>query len=403
VASSSVTPAGETPARRYLARDTSLLIAIGVLILLVVFASFMARFYHQTERSRARNWFAAGEAAMQAGHASTAIQDYRTALVYSRENGDTSGANDVYDLHLAEALAAAGRADEARAYLLALLDHRPGDAVVNLDLARLAARGKAVDVAEASRYYNGAIYGVWNDHPVENRREVRIEYAKFLLEHGQVADAQAQLIAMASSLPNTTAADAPLHTQAGELLFETGAYDHALDEFRKALLLDRSSPEAERGAGLASFQMGNYPDAARFLERAAREGRLDDTARRALDLSRDVLTLDPYLPSLPVAERAYRAASDLAIALRRAQGCAQVVGGRTPLPATDVLAQTLAQAQKISTQGTESYLRAHADNISPVMDLAFSLEDAAATRCGQPAGEDLALRLIARSHSGGGQ
>ncbi len=57
---------------------------------------------------------------MKAGNVTAAIQDYRSALVYSRENGDTSSANETYDLHLAEALAASGRVDEARSYFLSL-------------------------------------------------------------------------------------------------------------------------------------------------------------------------------------------------------------------------------------------------------------------------------------------
>ena len=73
---------------------------------------FASNRYHQKRTALALEWYARGEAnllAKDSRRAIRAIDDFRTALVYSPEN-------DLYRLHLAEALMAAGRLDEARTY-----------------------------------------------------------------------------------------------------------------------------------------------------------------------------------------------------------------------------------------------------------------------------------------------
>lgn len=297
-------------------REAVLLMAALVLVILFVFTGLMARFYHQTERSLGRAWSARGDAAMSRGDLKGAIEDYRTALVYSRSNGETSSANDLYTLHLAEALAASSHVEEARAYFLSLAEKEPGNAVVSLELARLAARQN--NVAEASRYYNAAIFGVWNTDPASQRRAARIEFAKFLLQHAQTTEAQAQLIALAAALPGASREDAPLHVQAGQLLLEAGVQTQALAEFRRALVLDRTSPDALRGAGMAAYSLADYRDAANYLERAAHESQLGAGETQFLDISRAVVAHDPFAPDLSVKEQARRAAEDYAIALDKA-------------------------------------------------------------------------------------
>jgi tetratricopeptide (TPR) repeat protein len=392
---------GGKPAAWQVSPETALLISLGVLFIFFTATGFFARFYHQTERSLARHWYSYGQAALAAGLPADAIQDFRTAMVYSRENGDTSGANDVYILHLAEALAAAGQHEEARAYLLALADRTPGNATVNLDLARLAARQN--NVPEASRYYNAAIFGAWDTSPPERRRETRIEYAKFLLDHGEVADAQAQLIAMAAAL----APDPVLHAQAGDLLLQAGENDQALAQYKEALKLDRKELGALRGAGIASFRLGDYRAAAEYFDRANRENELDDEAHRMLETSYDVANLDPFAAGLSVAERGRRTAQDFTVALERLKSCAQSQGAPledSAAESTSPLAQLYAQAGQEGPRATEQALRLHPDDLAPVMSLAFAMETGAVKLCGAPsAAADSALLLIARSHAGANQ
>jgi tetratricopeptide (TPR) repeat protein len=177
-----------TPPARKFARDTSLLIICAILLLLFVATGFAARLYHGEEERLSVRWFGRGQAAMAAGRANEAIQDFRSALAYSRENGENSSQNAEYDLSLARALEAAGRVDEARAYLLGLAERAPASGTVNLELARLAAMQNDVD--GAIRYYTAAIYGVWESDAVERRRAVRAEFKEFLLNHGRQPEDQ---------------------------------------------------------------------------------------------------------------------------------------------------------------------------------------------------------------------
>ncbi|HXN64583.1 MAG TPA: tetratricopeptide repeat protein [Candidatus Acidoferrales bacterium] len=382
-------------------RETVLLLSVGILFLFFTVTGFFSRFYHQTERSLARHWYSYGQTALAAGHSADAIQDFRTAMIYSRENGDTSGANNDYDLHLAEALAEEGRLDEARSYLLALEEQAPGNATVNLELARLAARQN--DVTAASRYYNAAIFGAWDANPTERRRQTRIEYAKFLKDRGAVADAQAQLIAMAAALPP----DPTLHVQAGNLLLDAGENDQAMVQFTQALRLDRAAPGALRGAGVAAYRQGNYKDAARYLVGANRENELAGSDREMLETASAVVSLDPFAEGLSVAERARLAAADFNVALERLKDCAKSkdIDLQNPSPAVpSPLQQLNAQATAELPHATEQQLVAHSDDVTALMNLVFQMEAAADQQCGAaPPGSNAALVLLGRSHSGVGQ
>jgi tetratricopeptide (TPR) repeat protein len=386
-------PEGDPSSNWNLSREAMLLIAAFVLVIMFVFTGLMARFYHQTERSLGRSWSVRGDAAMSRGDLKEAVEDYRTALVYSRSNGETSSANDAYTLHLAEALAGSSHLEEARAYFLSLAEKQPGNAVVNLQLARLAARQN--NVPEASRYYNAAIFGVWDTDPASQRRSARIEFAKFLLQHAQPTEAQAQLIALAAALPGASREDAPLHVQAGQLLLEAGVQAQALAEFRRAILLDRTSLDALRGAGMAAYSIGDYRDAANYLERAERESQLGAGEKQFLETSRAIVAHDPFAPALSSKEQARRTAEDFTIALNKAQACAASLGAS----ASQNLQQAVASAQSQKAQASATYLGAHPDLVPGIMELAFSLEDAA-MQCGPLTGDDLALQLLGRSRAG---
>ena len=126
--------------------------------------------------SLATRWYARGVADLKAARYQPAVSDFRTALLYSRDDYEDQ-------LKLAEALIGEGRSSEASAYLVNLWDRQPEDGVVNLDLARIAVqRGNR---EQALRYYHNAIYATWSgqrNQEVE-RREARLELVAFLLEH----------------------------------------------------------------------------------------------------------------------------------------------------------------------------------------------------------------------------
>src|SRR5580704_7581282 len=93
------------------------------LVMLALTALF-SRLYHKKVHTLADAMFAQGEAderaaqqlagQAQAAHFKLALTDYRNALAYNPTNP-------LFQFHLARALAAAGRDDEARSYLLNLL------------------------------------------------------------------------------------------------------------------------------------------------------------------------------------------------------------------------------------------------------------------------------------------
>jgi len=84
-------------------------------------------------------------------------------------------------IKLAEALASAGRIQEATVYFNALLESQQGSGVINLQLARLAARQG--NQSQAIEDFQKAIYGNWEGDGYVRRREVRFELINYLIAH----------------------------------------------------------------------------------------------------------------------------------------------------------------------------------------------------------------------------
>ena len=128
------------------------------------------------------------------------------------------------------------------------------------------------DDAEARRYYANAIYGIWDGSAQQvqkNQRDTQLEFCRYLIDRGDATAAQSVLLAVAASLPP----DPGLHTQVGGMMLEAGAKNQALEQFQKALELDRRNHAALVGAGLASFALGDDRAVVRYLGQASRERR----------------------------------------------------------------------------------------------------------------------------------
>ena len=106
-------------------REGVLLASFVLLVVQFTVTGFITRMYHAKQNELGQEWFARGSADLKAGKASNALQNLRTALIYSPQN-------DLYQLRLAEASASAGHLNEARAYLVNLWIREPGDGEVNL-------------------------------------------------------------------------------------------------------------------------------------------------------------------------------------------------------------------------------------------------------------------------------
>lgn len=365
------------------------MLSLTILGALFVVTGFAVKAYHARQKALGREWQDRGETALRTAQPERAVVDFRTALVYSRND-------DLDQLRLAEALIASDRVDEARAYLADLREREPESAPVNLQLGRLAARQG--DASEALQYYHSAIYGDWRGaDPGTMRRDARLELYQFLASRGAKSEAQVELMAFAADLP----ADPRLHVQAGNLFLDSRDAQRALEEFQEALRLSRSDPEALAGAGVAEFNLANYVEAQSYLERSMRRKPLIAAAAQALETTRLVLGIDPYASRLTVAERSRRVVRAFSQALVRIQDCGSKRGEVLASPEPQTALQSLyARSLKLRPKMRASVLEQHPDLINSAMDWVNEAEGLATSYCGEPTGLDLALVLAARKHGG---
>jgi tetratricopeptide (TPR) repeat protein len=370
-------------------RETVLFSSLVLLAGLFVFTGVVSRAYHVRAASLPREWSGRGDAALQAGQVKQALEDFRSALVYAPYDR-------ALQLRLAEALIASGENQAARGYLLTLLAQSPNDGKVNLELARVEVREGSI--ADAMRYYQAAIYGVWEDSPFEARRQARTELCKYLIEHKQTQQAEAEIMALVGDVSEE---DTPHLIQVGDLFLRVGNAGRALHEFQLALRNALDNPEALAGAGKAEFELGAYQQAANYLARARKAGNNDPAVAQMLENSWLVLEVDPFLPGLTQAERARRAARAFEEALARIEECAGQHGVTLSNPSGgSPLADIYSRGEAMRKTWSGPNLRQHADQIEPAMNMAFQMESVAEKQCATPQGVNLALLLLGKRHPG---
>lgn len=390
------TPSGHGALARFSAfysRERVLLACIVLLALFFAFTAFIVRQYKRTVHRMADEWYAKGETSLKAGQTEAAVNDYRNALVYKPDDA-------TLEFHLAQALAGAGREDEARSYLLSLLQESPGSGSVNLALARVAVHQK--NVSDAVRYYHNAIYGVWATDPLTMRWEVRRELCQYLLAQGDIQEAQPDLIALTQDVPLRDTARARI---AGDLSLRAGLWNRALAVYRTVLANRRQDPDALAGAGHAAFELGQYAEAINYLNRLPRDKRNAPPVARMRQTAMQVLALDPFGPRLSVSQKARRTTQALAIAEKRLSACAKERGqSLTTTPPTTDLQKLAATRQSSKRTWSELNLTRHPDRIPAAMSFVFDVETTSSKECGAPtASSDQALALIARRTAGTNQ
>ncbi len=395
-ATSPNTVSAESP--RVLSRELVLLLCVLALVLLLALTALLSRMYHKKIHTLADAMFAQGDADEQAattleGQAraaqlKAALADYRNALAYNPSNP-------MFQFHLAKALAAAGRGEEARSYLLNLLSESPGSGEVNLELARIAAQNSSM--ADAMRYYQGAIYGEWDSDPIAMRWQVRRELCEFLLSRGAVKQAAPEIIALQE---NTPAGDLARLKIVAQLLLRTQQWNRALEVYRTLLAADRNEPECLAGAAQAAFQLGQYITAMEYFDHLPRERREQADLVNLFEMNGRIFAVDPFLSGLSADVRAQRVVSALALAQTRAENCARQTG--QPLeqapPRTD-LQRVYQQGKDLQQDWAPRYLERFPDRVDPAMAYVFSVENAAAAVCREPQDDDRALWLLGRSRS----
>ncbi len=370
-------------------REVVLLACLLLLVLLLGATAFVNRMYRKKVHTLADDWFAQGEASYQSGNVPAALNDYRNALVYSPSNSK-------FQFHLAQALADAGHGDEARSYLLSLLSESPGDGEINLALARISARQGAM--AEALRYYHSAIYGGWENNPLEARWQARRELSEYLLDHGMKGQAEEEVIGLAN---NTPPGEIDHLKVAGDFLLRAQLWSRALDVYRVVLQTDPQDADALAGAGRTAFELSEYPQALEYLDRLPPDKRADAKTAGMIETSKQILDSDPFFSNLSAGEKAQRTTKALAQAELRLQECASQKGESLTAnsPGTD-FQNLYATRQENRKDWSERMLELHPDRVSPAMSLVFQVENLTAQRCGESQGDDRALLLLGRTRGG---
>jgi tetratricopeptide (TPR) repeat protein len=378
----------EPGVRFYLRREPlilALLSALAVVSFLAV--SGLSRIYHAQRESLGDRWLARGKTDLGARHFELAVNEFRTALFYSRDNYD-------YQLDLAAALIGLKRTDEAYAYLINLWEREPENGLVNLELAEIAAQRGQTE--QALRYYHNAVYAIWPGDQEVRRRDVRLELIRYLLGINANTQAQSELIALAANLGD----DPAIHEQVGDLFVQAQDYEGALAEYRLSLKSDRHNPTALAGAGLAAFELGRYDVAQRYLEAAIAVNPSDTQSAALLKTAELVVRMDPFRRQISVEQRRRIVVEAFAAAGERLKSCSAAASSTRPVSSATLQNSLSDKWAKMNPQITEQGLRRNPDLVEAAMDLVFEIERQENTACGPPAGIDMGLLLISKLHEG---
>lgn len=371
--------------RLYFRQRPVMLAALSVLA--VGFFLFVTMLSHRYQAQRAalgNRWFTRGVADLNAQKYDAAATEFRAALLYSRDEYS-------YQLNLAEALMGLQHTEEASAYLLNLWDREPGNGLVSVELARIAAQQGRTD--DAIRYYHGAVYAAWSSGEEDKRREARLELIELLLRIHADAEAQSELIALAANGGQDSAQQAHI----GDLLLRANDYEHALAAYRASLHLNRRNAPALSGAGYAAFELGRYPVALRYLQAAVANNPSDSESASRLKTAEMVLHLDPFRRGISSIERNRIVVEGFATAGARIKSCV-LPAGSAASGTTDSSSSN--QWSRLKPRITEFGLRRNPGLVETAMDLVFRIERDTSSTCGTPTGADLALLLISREHEG---
>lgn len=378
-------------------QDWRPLLTLGLLIVLgFSFTTLVVNNFRENQNALAAEYYHAGLHAMEAKQTTAAVDDFETALVYSHDNFQ-------YRLKLTDALLASGATGEALVQLHAFWDQRPGDAEVNLKLARLEAKRGQVDAA--MRYYQNTIEGAWPERTdaVAQRIATRFEAAEFLIQQGRQEQAEAELLTIAAVLPSSS----PEQGQLGNLFMRNGDPVRALSAYQAQLNQNKNDNAATLGAAKASFAMGSYASALRYLV----ESKAETAESRALrEQLQRMEALDPFAPGGTAKERTERTIAVFRIAMQRLAGCG--VPFAQPAGSSDQTANAKEPeqwsgfekwAQQLSPMMRARKLRGHDDVIENTMRFAFQVEMAAQKDCAKLTLNDEALLLLARERMGANQ
>jgi len=382
------------PQFQSITRRPSFIFAVLSVLAIVSFLGVarLVKRYREQEKALGRRMYARGLTEQRGSRPEPAIEDFRAALLYDRDNSQ-------YQLSLARALRDSGRTDEAETYLLRLWEGNPEDGAVNLALGRLAARRGSVE--DALHYYHNAIYGIWPDNADSARSSAEFELIDFLIKAGANPQAQAELITVAATHPE----DASTRIRIAQLFMHIHDYEHALVGFQAVWNRDHGNAVAAAGAGEAAFALGRYSNAESYLRAAAILDPSDTRTREVLQMTTMLLESDPFARGIPDAERLRRVTTAFTQAGSRLESCAKQEGVDLNLdgsPGQQSSGLAALQARWLEMKPKMRHLtpsQSKQDLSGAVMDLVSEIEQQTTKLCGEPSGMDEALFLISQERA----
>ena len=358
-------------------------VVLAVVLVAVVAVTFlitrgMAEDHKRLQQHRAAYWYATAQDELRAGQGEAALTALRRAALRDPTNPQ-------YRLALGAALVANGRDDEARRVLLALRDAHPEDADTNLQLAHLEAR--AGDPGAARRYYQAAIAALWRPGQVERRRQLRLELIELLLARGDRPRALAELLVVATDLPD----DAALRARVGRGFLRAGDAHRALEQLAGALLQDANNRNVLMGAAEAAFAAGDYLRARRYLDAMAPP---DARTTRLREATRLIIQGDPLAPRIGLTERRTRLVNAFTRARERLRGCVATADD-THRASLETLHFSAAALAPTITRPTLPR-----DDMDDAQDFVYRIERTLDERCPSSSTVfDRAIILIGRRHA----
>jgi tetratricopeptide (TPR) repeat protein len=274
--------------------------------------AYLARTERLENHAEADRLAAAGRVLMEQRRPLDAVAQFKAAIAIERENPG-------YWLALGEAQLAAGEFADAESTLNELLRRDSTSGAANLALARVLV--KEGRIPEAVSAYHRAIYGHWAGDTQTNRVNVRFELVNLLSQQGEKEELLAELLPLLDVAPD----DVGLRERLGRLFLGAGSATRAGEIFQDVLRTHPDDPDAYAGLGESEFARGNYQTARNDFQTAVNLRPGDREIQGRLQLSADVLALDPMRRGLNPEEQYRRSIKMLELATAAIGRCAATI------------------------------------------------------------------------------
>lgn len=355
---------------------------ILVLILLFIGTSFLARAYRTGRQSRAEYHFQLGQKLNQAGNKQAALGQYRTALQLLPDDLSAARRRYKYELALTLVLVDLGHLLEAQSHLEGLLQEDPTNGLLNVTMARIAAReGREED---AVTYYHRAIYGLWPAKSLDNRIRTRLELVDYLLKTGTRPQLVAELVQLQSDLPD----DPVLKQRVADLFMEADSPQDAAKLYQEVTASQPHNGKAWAGLGEAEFDLGNYAAAQVAYRRALASHAGSPALTSRLTWVTQYLVLDPTGSRVTSAERFRRIRRLMSLSLASLTSCLDRQGASSPAQAgklADQASRLLGSRRRIKSIGKEA---------DTELNLTVQLWRAKQSLCPEPKGTGTPLAAV---------